>query len=301
MTINFQNFPVYYFQFQESFEKQHAQQEEWGLQTMDLDEMKRMWLETDKILLGVTMIVSLLHSVFECLAFKNDISFWKDKDSMEGISVRSLYFHLVQSIVIFLYLCDNDTSWMILMSTAGNIGMEAWKIKMASKVIPIEKFPYFKLEDKESYAESDTKEYDAIAYKYMSWAAVPLLGGYAIYSMVYNKHKSWYSFILNTLVGCIYTFGFINMTPQLYINYRLQSVEHMPSRALFYRFLNTIIDDLFSFIIIMPTLHRISCFRDDVIFVIYLYQRWAYRVDKTRGYYATETKEVKPKKATAEI
>ena len=64
----------------------------------------------------------------------------------------------------------------------------------------------------------------------------------------------------------------------------------MPQRALFYRFLNTIIDDLFSFIIIMPTLHRISCFRDDVIFVIYLYQRWIYKVDKTRGKFATEKK-----------
>lgn len=78
------------------------------------------------------------------------------------------------------------------------------------------------------------------------------------------------------------------MTPQLYINYRLQSVEHMPSRTLTYRFLNTIIDDLFSFIITMPTMHRISCFRDDVIFVVYLYQRYYYKVDKTRGMYATE-------------
>ena len=57
-----------------------------------------------------------------------------------------------------------------------------------------------------------------------------------------------------------------------------------------YRFLNTIIDDLFSFIIKMPTMHRISCFRDDVIFVIYIYQRWIYKVDKTRGLYATEEK-----------
>ena len=76
------------------------------------------------------------------------------------------------------------------------------------------------------------------------------------------------------------------MTPQLYINYRLKSVEHMPSKALFYRFLNTIIDDLFSFIITMPTLHRLSCFRDDVIFLIYLYQRYIYKVDKTRGPWA---------------
>lgn len=74
----------------------------------------------------------------------------------------------------------------------------------------------------------------------------------------------------------------------MYINYKLQSVEHMPQRTLFYKFLNTIIDDLFSFIIKMPTMHRISCFRDDVIFVVYLYQRYTYRVDKTRGMYATE-------------
>ena len=62
----------------------------------------------------------------------------------------------------------------------------------------------------------------------------------------------------------------------------------MPGKALTYRFLNTIIDDLFSFIISMPTMHRVSCFRDDVIFVVYLYQRWKYKVDYTRGIYATE-------------
>ena len=45
----------------------------------------------------------------------------------------------------------------------------------------------------------------------------------------------------------------------------------------------------------MPTMHRISCFRDDIIFVVYLYQRWIYRVDKTRGLYATEEKKKKVK------
>ena len=46
--------------------------------------------------------------------------------------------------------------------------------------------------------------------------------------------------------------------------------------------LNTFIDDLFAFIIKMPTLHRLSCFRDDLIFLVYLYQRWIYPVDTTR-------------------
>lgn len=38
-----------------------------------------------------------------------------------------------------------------------------------------------------------------------------------------------------------------------------------------YKFLNTIIDDLFAFIITMPWLKRLSCFRDDIIFLIYIY------------------------------
>lgn len=91
-----------------------------------------------------------------------------------------------------------------------------------------------------------------------------------------------YSFVLQSLVGCVYTFGFVLMCPQLYLNYKLKSVAHLPWRQMTYKFLNTIIDDLFAFVIKMPLLHRLSVFRDDAVFLIYIYQRWIYRVDKTR-------------------
>jgi len=32
----------------------------------------------------------------------------------------------------------------------------------------------------------------------------------------------------------------------------------------------------------MPLLHRLACFRDDVVFIILLYQMWLYKVDPTR-------------------
>lgn len=147
---------------------------------------------------------------------------------------------------------------------------------------------------------SETKRLDEEAMQYLSYALYPLMAIYTVYSAVYNKHKGWYSFVLNTAVGAIYVYGFILMTPQLYINYRLQSVEHMPGRTLTYRFLNTIIDDLFSFIITMPTMHRISCFRDDAVFLVYLYQRYYYKVDKTRGMFATEKKQAQVEPAAAE-
>lgn len=44
-----------------------------------------------------------------------------------------------------------------------------------------------------------------------------------------------------------------------------------------------IVDDCFAFVIKMPTLHRLSVFRDDLVFAIYIYQRWIYRVDKKRA------------------
>jgi hypothetical protein len=56
----------------------------------------------------------------------------------------------------------------------------------------------------------------------------------------------------------------------------------MPAKAMTYKFLNTFIDDLFAFTIKMPTLHRLATLRDDVIFFVYLYQSYKYKVDYTR-------------------
>ena len=52
------------------------------------------------------------------------------------------------------------------------------------------------------------------------------------------------------------------MTPQLFINYKMKSVAHLPWRMMTYKALNTFIDDIFAFVIKMPTLYRIGCFRD---------------------------------------
>ena len=79
------------------------------------DEYKRMWLETNPILFGVTMIVSVLHTVFEFMAFKNEVQFWAGKEDVEGISVKTLYANIIMQVIITLYLFDNETSMMIFL------------------------------------------------------------------------------------------------------------------------------------------------------------------------------------------
>ena len=43
-----------------------------------------------------------------------------------------------------------------------------------------------------------------------------------------QSHKSWYSWLLGSMVNFVYSCGFVLMTPQLFINYKLKSTAHMP-------------------------------------------------------------------------
>ncbi|VDL19253.1 unnamed protein product [Hymenolepis diminuta] len=254
----------------------------------DQDMVKKTFLETNPYLLALTIVVSIIHSIFEMLAFKNDIQFWRSRENFEGLSLRSVLFNIFQSVIIVLYLLDNDTNFMVKVTVCIGLLIEIWKIHKVFKIrfdhenklfglIPRPSFEW-----QESYTESETKVYDQMAFKYLSWALFPLLIAYAGYSLVYEEHRGWYSWILSMLYGFLLTFSFITMTPQLFINYKLKSVAHLPWRMMTYKALNTFIDDLFAFVIKTPTLYRIGCFRDDIIFFIYLYQRWIYRIDPTR-------------------
>ncbi|KIJ56616.1 hypothetical protein M422DRAFT_62579 [Sphaerobolus stellatus SS14] len=263
-----------------------------GTGSAELDEIKRMLVETNPYLLVLTAVVSLLHMVFEFLAFSSDVSHWRNKKEMVGVSVRTIITNVFVQLVILLYLLDNnaDTSWMIVLGQGMGMVIEAWKVTKAIdfKFLPAPPgswFPYrVEFHDKHVLSEDEkkTQQYDREAFRYVSYVAIPLLGGYSIYSLMYESHRGWYSFTISTLTSFVYMFGFAQLIPQLIINYKLKSVAHMPMKAMVFKTLSTVVDDFFAFCIKMPFLHRLACFRDDVVFLIFLYQRWIYRVDPTR-------------------
>jgi hypothetical protein len=179
---------------------------------------------------------------------------------------------------------------MILMGSGMGVLIEAWKITKAVDIKiaasqPGSLLPWqVVIADKHVLSEDEkkTQEYDKLAFRYVSYVALPALAIYAVYSLMYETHRGWYSFVISTLTSFVYMFGFAQLVPQLIINYKLKSVAHMPMKAMVYKTLSTVIDDLFAFIIKMPILHRLACFRDDVVFLIFLYQRWIYRIDPKR-------------------
>ncbi|WVQ78773.1 hypothetical protein IAT38_000864 [Cryptococcus sp. DSM 104549] len=258
----------------------------------EFDEIKRTLTETSPWLLITTAIVTLLHTVFEFLAFSSDVSHWRKKDKdLVGVSLNTILTNCFVQLVILLYLHDSseETSFMILASQGIGLLIEAWKITKVTNVrvrpAPDSIFGYaIQFENKRELSEDElrTQEYDQLAFKIVSYFAIPSVLAYAGYSLMYDTHRSWYSFVVTTLAQAIYMFGFVQLIPQLIINYKLKSVAHMPMKAMMYKTLSTVVDDFFAFCIKMPWLHRLACFRDDVVFVVLLYQRWIYRVDHTR-------------------
>ena len=260
-------------------------QNNFGMSESDLDELKEMFTGQDWRYLALTFGVSILHSWFAFLAFKNDIGFWKQKSNLEGLSVRTQWTSFVCQLIIFANLLDRgQSSWIIVGEMGVSVCIEGWKVtKFLARDGVFHRLLGVgaKALDK-SQMQKDTELYDKRAMRFLSYLLYPVVLAYGGYSLFYHPQRSWRSWVLRTLANGVYMFGFIAMTPQLYINYRLKSVAHLPWKAFMYKAFNTFIDDVFAFAIAMPTIHRLACLRDDLVFFVYLYQRWLYPVDKKR-------------------
>ncbi|KAL3931461.1 MAG: hypothetical protein SGARI_004201, partial [Bacillariaceae sp.] len=225
---------------------------------------------------------------------------------------------MIGQFIIVLYLIDMDSSLLMTVPSAIGVCIALWKCQRAAglafvkmsrsdkgkpaafyNIIPrmlgyeLRATRLEAMSKDQNTKKSDggvtahdlqalTIEADRKATSLLGTILLPLVLGYTLYSLVMEEHVSWYSWLITSASSAVYAFGFVLMTPQLFLNYKLKSVAHLPWRVLVYKSLNTFIDDLFSFIIRMPTMARISCFRDDVVFFIYLYQRWLYPVDTSR-------------------
>ncbi|KAL3914184.1 MAG: hypothetical protein SGILL_006202 [Bacillariaceae sp.] len=249
----------------------------------ELDEI-RYYLQDERLYrFALTQVISYVHMWLDYMAFRDEIRFYRGRNKLSGVSTSSVLSRLACSVIILLYLLDGGgTSWVVLLSLISSCAIEAWKAVKLLQPTPTLSFPFIKVRQLETEAERKTAEYDRIAYRYLATFFYPIIAIWSLYALKHYEYTSWYSWFISNMANAVYTFGFINMCPQLYINYRLKSVAHLPWKVFIYKIFNTFVDDVFALLIEMPLKHRLMTLRDDVIFVIFLVQAYKYRTDKSR-------------------
>lgn len=81
-----------------------------------------------------------------------------------------MFFNVFQSLIVLLYVLDNDTNTLVRISIGVGLLIELWKIKKVVDIkVDFERkilglIPRITFEDKGSYANSPTKEYDAVSW-----------------------------------------------------------------------------------------------------------------------------------------
>ncbi len=249
----------------------------------ELDEI-RYFLQDERLYrFVITQIISYVHLTFDYLAFRDEIRFYRGRKNLSGVSTSTAITRLVCSLIILLYLLDGGgTSWVVLVSMFSSCSVDAWKVWKLLRPEWKRSFPFFAIRQLQSGKEQETNEYDRIAFKNLAMILYPLVIGWSLYALQHYEYRSWYSWLISNLANAVYTFGFISLCPQLYVNYRLKSVAHLPWKVFMYKIFNTFVDDAFAWLIEMPWKHRIMTLRDDVVFLLFLVQVYLYRVDKSR-------------------
>ena len=254
----------------------------------------------------ILFTVNTLHTIFSYLGFSSDISYYKNLKKLDGVYTKYIFFNIFYMFITFIYILLQGANFLVKIELFISFVIEFWKLKKIFKIsLDIKNCPYIiKLEYKKTFETEEARDYESEAVdmmvKYMLLPIGVIYLGYRVYyysdNIIKNNWRSVIIFIIEYIYFLLNVFGFILLTPQIYLNYKLKSVEHLPMRAMTYKFLNTIIDDLYAFAVKSPLLYRIFCFRDDVIFVIYIYQIFKYRKNNRKDMVEKQKKEFEEEK-----
>ena len=88
--------------------------------------------------------MSILHLILSFLALSNDISFWKQKVSFEGLSSNSIFLSTIMVLIHLLYVLDQRQTKMVIYILGAKIMLNVWKLSKMTKIRKHSKFPYIR-------------------------------------------------------------------------------------------------------------------------------------------------------------
>ncbi|CAL8289244.1 unnamed protein product [Merluccius merluccius] len=133
LTVSYQGTSLQTFRFWVHLQDLVYSLRQFGFTEENIDEIKETLCGSNLYLLILTALVTALHLICEFLALKNDITSWRKKKSMVGMSRRSVVWRCLSTLLVFLHLLE-DTSLLVLLPVGLGVCVEVWKVFKVFKV-----------------------------------------------------------------------------------------------------------------------------------------------------------------------
>uniref|UniRef100_A0A3Q3N783 Lipid scramblase CLPTM1L n=1 Tax=Mastacembelus armatus TaxID=205130 RepID=A0A3Q3N783_9TELE len=265
LTVSYEGISLRRFRFWVHLQDVVYSLRQFGFTEENIDEIKETLAGSNLYLLVLTAVITAIQLICEFLALKNDISFWRKKKNMAGMSRKSVLWRSLGTLLIFLHLLE-ETSLLVLLPVGLGACVEVFGA--ARDLILLQQNVSGKTNRETQSLNSLTHRpnrfliidlwFSLQASTYLSYLVYPLCFSGAVFSLAYLRQKNYYSWLVNSLVTGVYAFGFLSMAPQLFINHKV----YLCSCASFFSSSGS-----------FSSSHQLSCFRDELLFFLYLYQR----------------------------
>ncbi|KAK4516180.1 alcohol dehydrogenase [Mucor velutinosus] len=216
---------------------------------------------------SITLLTCFMHGLFELLAFKNDIGFYRAKTNRIGISVYSLMIHIAIQAILLMYTMDFSNNAIRGCIQLTHLCVNVWKwnhvwlhefewvTEQGSNygfAVRVERSATGGKHKLVEQGETKTQQLDTIAFKLLIVFAVPLFAIYNAYHYYYHYNMLIYhqlknmcmedwtrKVITNGIVNFLSIFGpIMAVWPQIYINCKMDMVNHISTHTMTYKIIN---------------------------------------------------------------
>ena len=87
-------------------------------------------------------LLSMAQTILRFFTIKQEYQFWKNIENNKGVSLKTLFYELVFSIILTLYVYEYNSSKMIIGFSLLDIAVTAWKINRTFKIKFSSTFPF---------------------------------------------------------------------------------------------------------------------------------------------------------------
>uniref|UniRef100_A0A7N8X0L2 Lipid scramblase CLPTM1L n=1 Tax=Mastacembelus armatus TaxID=205130 RepID=A0A7N8X0L2_9TELE len=180
LTVSYEGISLRRFRFWVHLQDVVYSLRQFGFTEENIDEIKETLAGSNLYLLVLTAVITAIQLICEFLALKNDISFWRKKKNMAGMSRKSVLWRSLGTLLIFLHLLE-ETSLLVLLPVGLGACVEVFGV-FFFLVLIIDL--WFSLQ----------------ASTYLSYLVYPLCFSGAVFSLAYLRQKNYYSWLVNSLV-----------------------------------------------------------------------------------------------------